>query len=50
MYKIFSTNLENLDNIQCWPERIPFLKKGTKTVTTPYSVPFLSVLHQNNFA
>ena len=25
-----------------------FQKKGTKNLTTPYSIPFLSVLHQNN--
>ena len=24
-----------------------FEKKGTKNLTTPYSIPFLSVLHQN---
>ena len=24
-----------------------FKKKGTKQFTTPYSIPFLSVLHQN---
>ena len=45
--------LENLGSFQYWPNYFRFFcffffeKKGTKNLTTPYSIPFLSVLHQN---
>ena len=49
------SNLENLGSFQYWPKCFVFVffvffvfeKKGTKNLTTPYSIPFLSVLHQN---
>ena len=45
-------DLENLGSFQYLP-KLPFFcycffwKKGTRNFTTPYSIPFLSVLHQN---
>ena len=49
---ISRSNLENLCSIQYWPKRALFLKKkkkkkGNKNLTTPNSIPFLSVLHRN---
>ena len=40
-------NLENLGSIWYWLKRKPFSKKNTKSFNTTYSIPFLSVLHQN---
>ena len=55
---ISRSNLENLCSVQYWPKRALFFlegekkkkkkkKKGTKNLTTPNSIPFLSVLHRN---
>ena len=41
-------HLENWGSIQYRPKTALFLKnKNTKNFTNPYSIPFLSVLHQN---
>ena len=40
-------NLENLGSFQYWPKWAFFWKKGTKTFTTSYSIPFLSVSYRN---
>ena len=46
------SDLENLGSFQYLPKLhffviVFFSKKGTRNFTTPYSIPFLSVLHQN---
>ena len=40
-------NLQNQGSIGYWLKWALFLKNCTKHFTTPYSIPFLSVLHQN---
>ena len=46
---ISRSNLENLCSVQYWPKRALFFLggEGTKNLTTPNSIPFLSVLHRN---
>ena len=40
--------IENLGSFQYWPKWASFFwKKGSKNLTTLYSIPFLVVLHQN---
>ena len=40
--------LENFGSFRYWPKWAFFFeKKGTKNFTTPYSISFLSALHQN---
>ena len=39
--------LEIWSSIRYWPERVLFLKKRAPKISPPYSIPFLSVLHQN---
>ena len=42
-------NLKNYGSIWYWPKRYFSWKNGTKNFNNPYSIPSLSVLHQNKF-